>query len=44
MVQRTGVAGIRPAKDDYVVSLTAVDLTAQLLVVSENGLDRKSVV
>jgi DNA gyrase subunit A len=37
-----GVAGIRPGKDDHVVSLTAVDLTAQLLVVSENGLGKRT--
>jgi DNA gyrase subunit A len=38
----TGVAGIRPVADDYVVSLTAVDHTAQLLVVSENGLGKRT--
>jgi len=37
-----GVAGIRPGKDDHVVSLTAVDPTAQLLVVSENGLGKRT--
>jgi DNA gyrase subunit A len=38
----TGVAGIRPVGDDYVVGLTAVDHTAQLLVVSENGLGKRT--
>ena len=38
----TGVRGIRPAEGDFVVSLTAVDLTAQLLVVSENGLGKRT--
>ncbi len=38
----TGVRGIRPDADDFVVSLTAVDLTAQLLVVSENGLGKRT--
>jgi DNA gyrase subunit A len=37
-----GVAGIRPVGDDYVVGLTAVDHTAQLLVVSENGLGKRT--
>ena len=38
----TGVAGIRPGEGDYVVGLTAVDHTAQLLVVSENGLGKRT--
>jgi DNA gyrase subunit A len=37
-----GVAGIRPVGDDYVVGLTVVDHTAQLLVVSENGLGKRT--
>lgn len=37
-----GVAGIRPAPGDFVVSLTTVDMTAQLLVVSENGLGKRT--
>jgi DNA gyrase subunit A len=37
-----GVAGIRPVEGDYVVSLTAVDPTSQLLVVSENGLGKRT--
>jgi DNA gyrase subunit A len=37
-----GVMGIRPGETDHVVSLTAVDETAQLLVVSENGLGKRT--
>ncbi|MFZ4765780.1 MAG: DNA gyrase C-terminal beta-propeller domain-containing protein, partial [Roseimicrobium sp.] len=37
-----GVTGIRLEPGDYVVSLTAVDLTAQLLVVSERGLGKRT--
>lgn len=38
-----GVTGIRPRGDDYVVSLTVVDKSAQLLVVSEKGLGKRTV-
>jgi DNA gyrase subunit A len=37
-----GVRGIRPAEGDFVVSLTAADPDAQLLVVSERGLGKRT--
>jgi DNA gyrase subunit A len=37
-----GVAGIRPVEGDYVVSLTAVQEGKQLLVVSENGMGKRT--
>ena len=38
----TGVWGIRPEPEDYVVSLTIVESGAMLLVASENGLGKRS--
>ncbi len=37
-----GVAGIRPRGEDYVVSLTIVDKSAQFLVASEKGLGKRT--
>ena len=37
-----GVAGIRPRGEDYVVSLTVVDSSAQFLVASEKGLGKRT--
>ncbi len=37
-----GVAGIRPRGEDYVVSLTVVDTSAQFLVASEKGLGKRT--
>jgi DNA gyrase subunit A len=37
-----GVRGIRVEEGDFMVSLTAVDFTKQLLVVSENGLGKRT--
>jgi DNA gyrase subunit A len=37
-----GVAGIRPRGEDYVVSLTVVDGSAQFLVASERGLGKRT--
>jgi DNA gyrase subunit A len=37
-----GVYGIRPAEDDIVVSLSIVDHTGMLLVVSENGIGKRT--
>lgn len=37
-----GVTGIRPEEGDYVVALTVVDHSAQLLVVSERGLGKRT--
>ncbi len=37
-----GVAGIRPAEGDYVVALTAVQPGKTLLVVSENGMGKRT--
>lgn len=37
-----GVAGIRPRGDDFVVSLTVVDTSAQFLVASERGLGKRT--
>ena len=37
-----GVRGIKPGKDDFVVSLTVADPEAQMLVVSEKGLGKRT--
>ncbi len=37
-----GVRGIKPGKDDFVVSLTVADPAAQMLVVSEKGLGKRT--
>ena len=38
----TGVRGIRPRDDDFLVALVVVDDAAQLLVASENGLGKRT--